>query len=153
MEVLFWAVSGFVGICIPSTSNHTLFSRTAKIDHSVLAAWARGKTNTPASEHVKRHRVINNSGLIFTLRSRRCIPELALSFRFLGAKCKTQDKLLDWVPRNYTLSLNSVVLLGANRHISLLSADAYSCHCCPAANGQRKMRFFHDFGEESLGSA
>lgn len=152
MEVLFWAVSGFVGICIPSTSNHTLLYRTAKRDHSVLAVWARGKANTPAREHVKRHRVINNSGLIFTLRSRRCIPEIALNFHFLGAKCKTQGKLLDWVPRNYTLSLNSVPL-GANRHISLLSADAYSCHCCPAANGQRKMRFFHDFAEESLGSA
>lgn len=79
--------------------------------------------------------------------------KIALIFHFLGAKCKTQGKLLDWVPRNYTLSLNSVVLLGANRHISLLSVDLYSCHSCPAANAQRKMRFFNDFREESLRSA
>lgn len=31
--------------------------------------------------------------------------EIALIFHFLGANCKIQVKLLDWVPRNYTLSL------------------------------------------------
>lgn len=112
-----------------------------------------GKANTPAREQVKQHWVINNSGLIFTLRSRRRILEIALIFHFLGAKCKTQGKHLDWVPRNYTLSFNSVVLPGVNRHIYLLSVDLYPCHSCPAANAQRKIRFFHDFREESWGSA